>query len=399
METETGTAPPTFDVVVVGAGYAGLIATNRFLGSLTHEERAGVRLTVVNPREDFVERIRLHQLAAGSVSSVTTPLATLVHPAAHVLPGRATRIDRRRRTVQVHTGTGMAELSWTHLVYAVGSAGATSIPGAEDNAFVIGDLEGAQRARTAVDAAGERPRILVIGGGLTGVETSSELAELHPSADVVLVSATRVVAGMRDSARSAIMRRLRRLGVEIVESTPVLEVEESKVRLADGRLVGFDVCVVATAFDVPQLAAVSGFDVDEQGRLRVDQTLRCPEDPCVLGAGDAVAVAGVLGARLRMACSVALPMGGHVAEVLLSALREQPAAPFSMGYSAQCVSLGRRHGYIQLVHADDSPRRLHIGGVLGARVKEAVCRRVLESPARESSHPGDYTWKRGAVAS
>jgi NADH dehydrogenase FAD-containing subunit len=54
------------EIVVLGAGYAGLIATNRFLGSLTDQERATVRLTVVNPRDDFVERIRLHELAAGS---------------------------------------------------------------------------------------------------------------------------------------------------------------------------------------------------------------------------------------------------------------------------------------------------------------------------------------------
>jgi hypothetical protein len=94
-----------------------------------------------------------------------------------------------------------------------------------------------------------------------------------------------------------------------------------------------------------------------------------------------------------MACSVALPMGGHAAGVLLSALRGEPARPFSMGFSAQCISLGRRRGYIQLVHPDDSPRRLHVGGALGARIKEAVCRRVLDAPVRESGRPGSYTWK------
>jgi NADH dehydrogenase len=98
-----------------------------------------------------------------------------------------------------------------------------------------------------------------------------------------------------------------------------------------------------------------------------------------------------------MACSVALPMGGHVAGALLDALRHQPPVPFSMGYSAQCISLGRKRGYIQLVNADDSPRRLHIGGAVGAKMKEAVCRRVIEAPARESTHPGTYTWKQAQL--
>src|SRR4028119_1036845 len=83
--TTMGTQPDNVTkptrVVVVGAGYAGLIATNRFLGSLTDDERALVHLTVVNPRDEFVERIRLHQLAAGSLSTGARPPADLLHPA------------------------------------------------------------------------------------------------------------------------------------------------------------------------------------------------------------------------------------------------------------------------------------------------------------------------------
>jgi len=246
-----------------------------------------------------------------------------------------------------------------------------------------------------MQAAGDQPRVLVIGGGFTGVETASELAELHPSAEVTLICETQILLGMRSAARSAITRRLRRLGVTIIENMAVLDVGEGKAHLANGHMFAFDACVAATAFDVPDLAAASGLRVDERGRLLLDETLRSLDSPWILGAGDAVAVAGDLGARLRMACSVALPMGGHVADVLLSALRGEPATPFAMGYSAQCISLGRKHGYIQLVNADDTPRRLHLAGPLGATVNEAVCRRVVEAPASESKHPGAYTWKAG----
>jgi NADH dehydrogenase FAD-containing subunit len=394
MSTPAGAHGTPTQVVVVGAGYAGLLATNRLLGSLTDEERAAVHLTVVNPRADFVERVRLHQLAAGSLPSVTRPLATVLHPQAELLQGRAVRIDAARRTVQVDTAAGQVELPWTFLVYAVGSVGGAPVPGAE-HAYLVGDLDDAQAAVAAVAAAGDRPRLLVVGGGLTGVETAGELAEQHPSADVTLVSAGQVVPGMRRAARSAITRRLRRLGVTVVEDTAVLRLADHEAALADGQRLGFDVCLLATSFDVPPLAADSGLPVDARGRLLVDESLRSVGDPRILGAGDAVTVDGPAGARLRMACSVALPMGGHVAGVLVSALRGSPPAPFSMGFTAQCISLGRRSGYVQLVRADDSPRRLHVGGRLGARVKEAVCRRVVEAPARERDHPGAYTWRPG----
>ena len=63
-----------FHVVVVGAGYAGVMAANRLLA-----EHPEVAVTVVNPRPVFVERVRLHQVAAGS-GTATHELSDLLHP-------------------------------------------------------------------------------------------------------------------------------------------------------------------------------------------------------------------------------------------------------------------------------------------------------------------------------
>ena len=48
------------EVIVVGGGYAGVMAANRLT------RRNGVTVTLINPRPAFVERIRLHQLVTGS---------------------------------------------------------------------------------------------------------------------------------------------------------------------------------------------------------------------------------------------------------------------------------------------------------------------------------------------
>ena len=47
-------------IVVIGGGYAGTLAANHL------RLRSDVEITLVNPRRVFVERIRLHQLAARS---------------------------------------------------------------------------------------------------------------------------------------------------------------------------------------------------------------------------------------------------------------------------------------------------------------------------------------------
>ena len=52
------------DVVVIGGGYAGVMAANRLT------QRDDVTVTLINPRPGFVERIRLHQLVGGSHDAV-----------------------------------------------------------------------------------------------------------------------------------------------------------------------------------------------------------------------------------------------------------------------------------------------------------------------------------------
>src|SRR5690242_19739771 len=133
-------------VVVLGAGYAGMIATNRVLGSLTREEGQRLALTVVNVRPDFVERIRLHELAAGSRDSVTIPLSQVLHPDAQLLTGRADLIDPKNGTVHVTTATSEVALAYDYLVYAVGSTAAAAVPGAGEHSFLLADFDAAQRA-------------------------------------------------------------------------------------------------------------------------------------------------------------------------------------------------------------------------------------------------------------
>ncbi len=383
----------TARVVVLGAGYAGMIATNRVLGSLTPDERTRVRVTVVNPRPDLVERIRLHELAAGSRTTVTRPLTEVLHPGAHVVLGRAELIDPAARIVTVRTATGPAVLGYDQLVYAVGSSGAAVVPGAREHGFLLGDLDGAERAAGALRAAGPGARVTVVGGGSTGVEAAAEVAEASPGAEVTLRSAGPLVPAMRPAARRSLRRTLRRLGVTVVEGAPVAELEEGGAVLADGSVEGFDVCLLATSFAVPGLARDSGLPVDPIGRLRVDPTLRSPAAPAVVGAGDAVAVAGF--PHLRMGCAVALPLGATAAETVLAALRGTAPVPADIGFAAQCLSLGRRRGYVQLVRSDDSPRRLALAGGLGAVVKERICRMVVDTPVREGTRPGAYRWPRG----
>jgi len=168
-----------------------------------------------------------------------------------------------------------------------------------------------------------------------------------------------------------------------------------RLALADGSDLAFDVCAWAGSMTAPPLAAASGLAVDPLGRLLVDETLRHPQHPQIVGAGDAVAPPPQVASHLRMSCAAALPLGAHAADVVLAAIaaaqgRATPVRPVSVGFVVRCVSLGRGRGVIQVVRADDTPRRWAFGGRIAAVTKEQVCRYTVSSLVKARARAGAY---------
>lgn len=338
-------------IVVVGAGYAGVAAANR----LAEDGSAPLRVTLVNPWDTFVERIRLHQLAAGSGPAVRR-LEPLLRPEVRLHVGTVTRVGADG--VELDGADG--DLAADRIVHAVGSGPGRTISGAH----TVADLAGAEALHRAVLAAPSGTPVTVVGGGLTGIEAATELAEQHPHLRVRLVS-DRLAGGVSPAAGRAVRRVLARLGVEVREG-------ERVDSLTDG------LTVDATSFTVPDLARRSGLPVDDAGRVLVDETLRSVQVPSVVATGDSAAT------PLRMSCQTAIPLGIAAAETVLADLRGEAPKPVSIGYTMTCVSLGRRRGVVQPTDRVDDPRRPVLSGRTGALVKEQICRATLRFLARPS---------------
>ncbi|MBF6330352.1 FAD-dependent oxidoreductase [Nocardia transvalensis] len=344
--------------------------------------RSDVRVTVVNPRDVFVERIRLHEHAAGA-SDAVRPLRGLLH---RDLRLRVATVDAiAERSVQLDDG---GALGFDYLLYAVGSTAARGSTGSE-NAYGIADLEDADALRTRLRRLPAGARVLVVGGGLTGIESSAEIAYRYPSLTVELVSQS-VAGWLPASSRADIENRLANAGVRLRTGRRVIGVRPDGVETDVGRLPS-DCTVWAGSFGVPDLARRSGLPVAEDGRLRTDDTLVCVEDRRIVGVGDAVAPPRHVGAHLRMSCQAAIPMGAHGARTVLALIRGERPAPVSIGMAGQAISLGRRDGFIQATHLDDTAREFVVTGRAAAVVKERVCRFTITS----MRFPRAYRWLPG----
>ncbi len=352
-------------VVVIGGGYAGVMTANRLASA-----DVGVGVVLVNPRSHFVERIRLHQMAAGT-GTAALDFSEVLHPAVELRVGTASSIGEHH--VALADGDTLA---YDYLVYALGSVSAK--PNGLGEAYAVDEYESATELASKLSSLRDGETVTVVGGGYTGIETAAEIAEAYPNAAVRLVSASPVAQSVPERNRRRFRRGLKRLGVDVVEGTAVALIEG---------------CTVwAGPFAAPTLARDSGLPVDELGRLITDSTLTCVGRPSIVGVGDAAAP---VAPHIRMSAQAAQPLGAHGADTILARIAGNTPEALSLGFRAQCVSLGRHDALFQVTNASDDATRIAIGGRAGAWIKEWICSSTVTWARQESEKAGSLGWRRG----
>ncbi|WP_338888510.1 NAD(P)/FAD-dependent oxidoreductase [Rhodococcus sovatensis] len=362
-------------VVILGAGYAGVSAATRLA-------KSDADVTVVNPRSEFVERIRLHQYVVGGHAAVV-PLESVL-PGAAITIGTAVAIEPQARRIRLDTNE---TLDYDYLIYAVGSDSRThTIPGAGAHARTLGTLEDARITRHRLEELATGSVITIVGGGLTGIETAAELAE-STRHSIRLVTDQQLAPTVSDRGRRRIHGHLTSNGVEIHAYTPVVGIHSGRVELADGRSLASDLTILASTVGVPEVARASSLDTDSRGALTVHNTLVSSSDTAIVGAGDA---ATLTQSPLRMSCQAAIPSGIHAAETVLHLIAARDPKEVRRKFAAQCISLGRKNALFQSVNSYDTPRpRAVLTGRPAALIKEQLCSSTMWFGHRG---PFSYSW-------
>ncbi|MYS90490.1 MULTISPECIES: NAD(P)/FAD-dependent oxidoreductase [Streptomyces] len=364
-------------IVVLGAGYTGAIAAGRLARRL---HRAEVAITLVNTEPDFVERVRMHQLATGQ-DLTRRPLSEMFAGTGVELKlAKVTGVDVDRRTVAVVDANAPGEpeaeeLEYDTLVYALGSGWSDQgVPGAAEHAHQIAGRPGALRLRERLARLDAGESVVVVGGGLTGLEAASEIAEARPDLDVALAARGELGDWLSPKGRRHLRKVFDRLGITVHEHASVAAVEADRVTTADGGTIPATVTLWTTGFAVHPIAKATTLDVTDTGRILVDGTMRSVSHPDVYAIGDAALAMGPGDKPLRMSCASGTPMAWQAADAIAARLTggKLPNAP--LRYFNQCISLGREEGLIQYVTADDRAVRAALTGRLAAVYKELVCK-------------------------
>ena len=279
-------------ILVIGGGPAGAFAA---ISAKKQDPAASVSLLTREPCEPYEKPPLSKAVLVGRVAPEDAPIAGPAGVAGHgvllELSADCTAIDRDGRSVILADGR---RLAYDALVVATGSA-PRDLP-----QLPIG-MQGVHYLRTEIDARhlkaalSDGRDLLVIGGGLIGLEVAASAAMLGVKVTVVEV-APRILARVCDEETGAAVHaaHLRR-GVEIRVSTAL----GTAVPQADGRIVAVlsggerivaDLVVVGTG-STPDttLAQAAGLAVDDG--IIVDAQCRT-SDPAIFAAGDCVRFPG-----------------------------------------------------------------------------------------------------------
>jgi len=381
----------TTHVVVLGAGYAGLMAAMRLANKT--DSRA-VAITLVNATETFNERVRNHQLSGGQPLPERPLAQILAKTRIRFQHGTVRALQPGRQTAIVQTGPDeTVELRYDDLIYALGShVDVGSTPGAREHAYTLDERSAAALAPLLPDLAARGGRVLLVGAGNTGVEVSTELAERFPDLRITVATRRSFATNLSDGAHGHIRKAFSRLGIALIENAEVTRLDEGQAMTAAGPI-PFDVCIWVGGFAVSDLARSAGIRVNTRGQILVDRALRSLSHPDIYAAGDAAMPADNPGTPIRMSLYAAGPMGAHVADTLAAQFRGRQPSPFGLSYIAQGLSLGRRDGVVQFLDgSSDTATRFMITGRIANWFREFFVGFLLLTIRLQRTMPWVFSW-------
>lgn len=277
------TYPLTRDLVLIGGGHAHALVLRKW----AMNPQPGVQLTVINPAPVAAYTGMLPGVVAGHYrrNEAMIDLVRLCRFAgARLVLGMATGIDRAARVIHI---TGRPALRYDVASLDIGvNAGPTGVAGML-HAVPARPLDGflaAWDAHVAKKLA--QPRIIIIGGGVGGVELALAVAHRlrKQKPDITILDAGVALRALPTRASGQLRKALDEAGITLREAVSLASVQDNAVVLGDGTHLPADLTIAVGGAVAQGWLADTGLNLTN-GFVTVSPTLQS-SDPAIFATGD-----------------------------------------------------------------------------------------------------------------
>jgi NADH dehydrogenase len=352
-------------VVVLGGGFGGVATAEHLLRRL--RGHTDLEITLVSRENFFVITPLLFEACSGRLElrHCAQPIRAALRRARFV-EAAVEGVDVQRQFVRaVAAGGNRYDLPYDHLVVALGSSTNEQLIPGSSNALTFKTMADALVLRNHLieqferaDAAGDQTTrsgcltVVVIGGGLVGVEL---LGELSAFADDVLrfyprirreevrfhlfEAGPRVLPEIDEELAVVATRVLERRGADLRVSTPVRAIEAGRVRIANETI---DAGTIVLAAGIVPSAVATAIPVlhDQRGRIIVDETMRSRSHEHVWALGDCAAIPGPDGRPYPALAQHTVREARHLARNIQAVFEGRVPTPFVYHPLGTMASLG-----------------------------------------------------------
>jgi len=331
-------------VVIIGANFAGL--------SCAMNLSSDYAVTVIDASACFEFLPNIHELLSGvkSAGLLRLPRARILQRLGHeFIQDTVSAIDAEGGSVKTASGENF---DFDACVVAVGGVNNTyGLPGVEDFALPFKSVDDCARIRERLERlakAGEGMSLVVVGGGLEGVEALGEILRAYrhiPYLKVHLVEGSKtLLPGGPAALSSEILRKCQPYPVTFHLGDRVKAVTKARVRLASGKSLKSDITLWTGGAAPSPLLYESGLSISTDTWAAVESSLKSQVFDNVFVIGDAAA----LPTSVSKQAYHALDMGSHAATNVKRFLAHSSLRPFKSGPEISLISLGDIDTYLQV---------------------------------------------------
>lgn len=380
------------NIVVVGAGYAGVSAT-KFLAKKL-KKNSDVEITLIDRHSYHTMMTELHEVAGGRVEpeAIQYDLQRLFSRKKNVnlVTDTVTGIDKENKIVKTNLGS----YPFDQLIIGMGGEpNDFGTPGVKENGFTLWSFDDALKIREHIEETVAKAAIepdpeirksmltfVVCGSGFTGIEMIGELidwkdrlaknAKLDPNEfTLMVVEAMPTILNMltrNDAAKAE--RYLEKKNVKLLKNAPIIEVAADHIKLKDGSQVPTHTLIWTAGVKATSDAADFGLESARGNRLIANEYMQAKgyEDKDIYIIGDLVYYEEFPETPTPQIVQAAEQTGHTAAANVVASINGGENHKFKGNYQGFMVSIGSKWGVANLFD------KIHLSGFLAIIMKHIV---------------------------
>jgi NADH dehydrogenase len=376
-------------IVIIGGGYAGIHASKAIADRILRHWDGEYEVILIDQHPYHLRKVKLFKSIV-SDENIRIPFSLILDHRIRFVQARVVGLDPSFVSLEYPDGS-TEQFAFDRLVLALGSS--VIEPPAEMGGIALSNVANARRIRDAIlslfrEAERESDEnhirqlltVSVVGGGISGIETSAELSHWMKReaaargwdehvVQVQLVDAQeKLLPAFPEKVSRYIGEQLAKKGVTIIQGQRATGWKEGMLHLESGIPVPTSLCIWTLGLKPARLLEKLGLPLDEKGKIVVDSRYHIKGYPHLYAIGDCAKVVDPnSGKEDAMTCKEAIKQASILAKVMKADLAGRTGPEHKSHIPLFCIHLGDGDGlfWFQKFKMD-----FLIGGKWGGKMRE-----------------------------